>query len=69
MKHEIFEEVATEIKLENNKEETDNEANARKVGNCELCNFCGKAFRKFAQLRYRGMVVHKQKAVGCTGFN
>ena len=31
MKHEIFVEVATEIKLENNKEETNNEANARKV--------------------------------------
>ena len=59
----------SDCQLENNKEETNNEANARKVGNCELCNFCGKAFRKFAQLRYRGMVVHKQKDVGCTGFN
>ena len=49
----------SDCQLENNKEETNNEANARKVGNCELCNFCGKAFRKFAQLRYRGMVVHK----------
>ena len=36
MKHGKLEEVVTEIKLENNKEETNNEANARKVGNCEL---------------------------------
>ena len=36
MKHGKLEEVVTEIKLENNKEETNNEANARKVGNYEL---------------------------------
>ena len=35
MGHEIFEEGVTEIKLENNKEETNNEANARKVKKCK----------------------------------
>ena len=66
MKHEILEEVATEIKLENNKEETKNEAKARKVGKCKSC---GKVFRKFAQLRCLGMVIHEQKVVGWAGFN
>ena len=35
MEHEMFEERVTEIKLENIKEEANNEANARKVGKCK----------------------------------
>ena len=54
MEHEMFEERVTEIKLENIKEETNNEANARKVGKCKWYNFGGKVFRKFAQLRCNG---------------
>ena len=69
MKHGKLEEVVTEIKLENNKEETNNEANARKVGKCNWYNFCGKVFRKFVQLRCRGMVIYEKKAVVCAGFN
>ena len=46
MEHEMFEERVTEIKLENIKEETNNEANARKVGKCKRYNFGGKVFRK-----------------------
>ena len=69
MEFERFQQGVIEIKLENNKEETKNEANARKVGKCKWYNFCGKVFRKFAQLRCRGMVIYEQKAVGCAGFN
>ena len=54
MEFESFEQGVIEIKLEKNKEEIKNEANARKVGKCKWYNFGGKVFRQFAQLRCNG---------------
>ena len=67
--HEIFEGKATEIKLETNKEETNYEANARKVKKCKLCNLCGKTFQNYSLLKTHIEKVHDQKVVGYAALN
>ena len=69
LRHEVFEEITIETELETKKEETNNDANARKMRKFKLCNLCGKVFRNFAHLRYHVRIIHKQKAVGSTGLN
>ena len=58
MEFESFEQGVIEIKLENNREETKNEAMLERWESAKDKIFCGKVFGKFAQLRCPGMVIH-----------